>query len=711
MFATLLKKRTTAFFIIVFLTSTLLATYFTPNVAASPITITPISPSSGYVGESRQVIGTIDTPSGAYRILFDGKLVANGTASTQKAVSTTFSIPHCYKGNHTVTLQDVNATTSASTYLTVNTRYSINAIMPSQQTQLMEGQSTTIGVNVTGGEENDSLRANITIRLPYPLNNTAYYNSLQLVNTMHPGEYTANSTYPRDFGLGAHTNYTGIYKIAFNSTLATGSFNVGLTNATQYHRFGTVAIQGANYTQPNERAWINITLAGKTVFSTNVPAIEGVVNANWAIPWNATYGTYNVTVTNSTSPGTIKPIRDTQIFSVAQTTFPCQIHIKNLDNESVSGVAVGAYNGTLIVSSAISDDSGFAKLSLETYTYSFKAFLKGVQVGNISALSIGGNVTQTLVCQLANIRLSIKDETENPLPFIVVDLKYNYTTADSTKFSETRTFETNSTGIAYFQNTFVNISYSIEAKRYDHVFNRTSIGNLTASQWVNITCPTCTLFIHVVDSKELPLLGISVNVTEWSSELLVGNKLWLTDNWASVSLDLTFGRYRLKVYNYSAELDRLVVLNESIIDLTENRQFEKIHCKIVNLSPSILVVDYFGQPISNAEIKIERFSEIKHEWVEITPSRRTDSNGVASLPSLGGDYSISIYVLGQLGGIEPLYIDATNMFVFKMDKYTAIGGIVIETSQLVVYIALSSLIISLGIVFTYKKILRKTTKK
>ena len=164
------------------------------------------------------------------------------------------------------------------------------------------------------------------------------------------------------------------------------------------------------------------------------------------------------------------------------------------------------------------------------------------------------------------------------------------------------------------------------------------------------------------------------------------------------------------MYNYSADFDSPVILNETTVDLTEDRMFKKIYCKTANLSPSILVVDYFGNPIPGAEIRIERFSEIEQRWVEITP-RKTDSNGVASLPSTGGDYLISVYVMGQLSGIKSIYIDRTSMLAFKIDKYTAIAGLVIETTQLVVCIALGLLILSIGVILTYKKILLRITKK
>ena len=612
-------------------------------------------------------------------------------------------------------------TTSSSKSFIVNTKYYVTAVMPRNQTQLIESQSTTIRVNVTGGETKKPHDANVTVTLPQPVNAVYYNSSLHFTNTSRPGEYIAEGVYPRDFGSAAHTNYAGIYTIAVNTTLASGFFNVGFTNKTEYHRFETITIQGANYTKSDERVWINITSAGKTVFSTDVPATGGFVNASWTIPWNATYGTYNITITNSTSPGTVKPIRDTQLFTISKITFQCQIQIRNLDNESVNGVNVAACDGAKrdqIVTSAFSDSSGLAKLSLEAYRYFFKAFWKGVEVGNTSALDIKeDNITQTIVCRLANIKLHIEDVAKNPLPFISADLKYNYTRADGKKIEDLITLETDNMGFASLQNTFINTSYLIEAKRYGYAFNSTIIGNLTDSRWINITCPSKTLFIHVVDSKGRPIPHISVNVTEWSSELLVGNNV--TNDWASVSLTLTFGRYKVKVYNYSAELNSIVLLNETVVDVAKNLTedlaeyefFETIHCRIANLSPSVLVVDYFGQPIPNAEVKIERFSEIEQKWVGIASARRTDSSGNALLPSIGGDYSISIYILGQLSSIRSAYIGETDVLVFKIDKYAIIGGLIIETSQLVAYIALGLLIISLGVALFYKKILQKITKK
>jgi len=710
-FTTRLKKEVTIVLIVTLLASALLVINWTPRVSASLTTIISL-PASGKVKENVTLTGAIDTSNGIYRIFFDKELVKSGNASGT-AVNTKFSVPHRFKGNYTVILNDLSKKTNDSRIFRLDTNPQIEALVPRQPKQLVEGQEVTIRVNITGGEVGKSYYANVGVMLPL---GTTYYKFLTVnTTTGHPGELIADTIYPGDFGPDAHTNYTGTYFATLNTTIAIKSFQIGLTNATRYYRFGTVAIQAANYTtQPSEVALVNITCVStkKTVLLRNVTADAGVVNAEWTIPWNATHGNYNVTVATSSSPGTIKPKRDTQIFAIDPITYQCWIQVKNLGNQTVSGVEVHAFKGKGCVPPSVDDDdsdsSGFAKFAIEASMYSFKAYYKNADVGSIYALNVSGNINQTIDCQLASIKLLITDKDENPLPSIVIDSNCYYTTVSGRNW-DNRTLETDRNGTATFQNTFINASYLIEAKRYGYIFNRTIIENLTTTQWVNITCPVLTLFIHVLDSEGLPLTNVSINVTEWSSGILIGNMPWKTDNLGTASLNLTFGRYKVRAYNHSAELGGLVILNETTVDVVD-RQLEILHCRIVNLTPQVFVMDYFGQPIPNAEIRIERFSEFKREWVEIA-SRRTDSNGVASLPRIGGEYSISVYIMGQLGSVKSFYIDESSTLVFKIDKYTTIGGLVLETTQLIVYIALGLLIISLVMALTYKKILQRFTKK
>jgi len=676
---------------------------------APPVSITLITPETGHVGDTIRIVGEIDTPNGSYTIFFDEEGVQNGTTAN-KTVNATFSIPNRPKGNYIVRLHDGTTDYSDTTTFTLETAYYIEAAVPSPPRQLQEGQSTEIRVSVTGGIANTRYVADVTTTDPA---NTVFSNSsIQLTNTTNTGHGWANVMYPRDFGTNAHTDLTGIYKMAFNNTLATGNFTVGLTNATRYHRFQIVHIQATKYTQPNERVWINITSDTGTIFSQNVSPVNGIVNASWKISAITSYKTYRVTITNSTPIHTIKPVPDTQNFTIAIVKFLCQIHTRNLDNESVSGIAVEAYInvGEHVTSSTgvirISDENGLAKFLLDAGNYSFKAALNNVEVGNVPVFSLSENTTKVMTCQLVHIRTYIKDVDETPLPFINVSFMYNRTTVENQTIPTKTSVVTNSTGIAVLPNTFINISYTIEARRYNHLFNTTIIGNLTASLWVNLTCPTYPLFIHVLDSNEHPLQNAQVTVYEWSSECIVQSKATNeTGNWAS---ELTFGRYKIVVRNYNVDFKRLIILNETVLDLIED-QFHVIYCRIFGIALSVKVVDYLGQPVSNAIVEIERESE--QEWMKIEPPPETDSEGKVALPNIGGDYRLSVYVAGSLSEARTINLATSGQIVFKLDKHVLVSGYLFETSQLITYVS----IILLGAAFfsglMYKRYLQRSAHK
>jgi len=694
-------------------TAVLLVVTLTPFVMfraiAPPISIMSITPETGHVGDTIRIVGEIDTPNGSYTIFFDEEEVQSGTAA-DKTVNATFSIPNRPKGNCVVRLHDRTTDYSDTTIFTLETTYYIEAAVPSPPRQLQEGQSTEIRVSVTGGMANTRYVADVTTTDP---TNTVFSNSsIQLTNTTNTGHGWANVMYPRDFGTNAHTDLTGIYKMAFNNTLATGEFTVGLTNATQYHRFQIVHIQATKYTQPNEGVWINITSDTGTVFSQNVLPIDGIVDASWKISAITSYKTYRVTITNSTPIHTIKPVPDTQNFTVAKVEFLCQIHTRNLDNESVRGIDVEAYlnvgEHVTIATGVIriSDENGLAKFLLDAGNYSFKASLNNVEVGNVPVFSLSENTTKAMTCQLVHIRTYIRDVDETPLPFVNVVFMYNRTTVENQTIPTETSVVTNSTGIAVLPNTFTNIGYTIETRRYNHLFNTTIIGNLTASLWVNLTCPAYPLFIHVLDSNEHPLQNAQVTIYEWSSERIMQSKATNEiGNWVS---ELTFGRYKIAVSIYNSDFKQLIVLNETVLDLIED-QFHVIYCRFFGIALSVKAVDHLGQPVSNAIIEIERKSG--QEWVKIEPPPETDSDGKVTLPSIGGDYRLSVYVAGSLSEARTLNLATSGQTAFKLDKYVFVSGYLFETSQLITYVS----IILLGTAFfsglVYRKYLQRSVHR
>ncbi|MFQ5999344.1 MAG: hypothetical protein ACE5J6_01065 [Candidatus Bathyarchaeia archaeon] len=963
------RSKVAATFMAMLLVITLTAALL-PKATATPI-ITFIDPESGHVGDVVRVAGEIDTVNGSYTLFFDGEEVKNGTA-VGTAVNDTFIVPHRPLGNYSVMLHDattkVNYTFPIS--FAIETAYYVKVVVPPPPQQLQEGESTQILVNVTGGEANTVYSANITVTDP---SGTVYYNdTLQLTNTTNTGYGEGNITYPANFTSGAHTNYTGVYNIAFNETPASGNFTVGLTNAAEYYRFQVVGIRATGY-KPSESVWVNITFAGEDVISIPKNAsIGGVVEASWEIPGNASLGVYTVTVTNSTTPGTVKPVRDVQNFTVtggidptsgpvgttvrivgqidtqngtyrilwdgesvkegmcapgsvlvndtfvvptsvkgnhnitlydvtlgteslpfsfevttsyrvsadptriqegldttitldmygaeANTTYAFMINVTDptsahynatlavltnatgsgsnstsyyedfsadantnyvgtytiavvrdneilatenftvgltdrleygitetgtrvsirgagyeyfemvfvnitfagvpvpgypeltqaeadgsfiyywripkdakpgiytvtltnetgvhfkpvpdiqnftvveivarcktqnkYDGKPLADVTVKAYRDIDLIASGETNKNGTVDLRLDFGNYTFKALWREEEVGSLENQSITGNATlPPIKCELASITIAVNDEVGLPLPFI--DL-----TLTSKKTGPLPLPKTDNTGIAA-TNAFTNISYRIEARRYGHLFFNQSIGNLNVTRWINITCPTYTLFVYVLDSNGLPLQNVQVVVYEWSSERVTGTRI--TNASGSITLGATFGRYKIRVY----DSEYTIVLNETVVDLVQDQIFV-IHCKISNLDLSVVVIDYFGQPIPNAMVKLER--KFEQEYVNIA-NLTTESDGTASLPKIGGNYRISVYVRNKLFGVKTLYLDESKVIEFKIDKLIVVGGYPLEITQFITYILLGIVVAFFALALAYRKFYPRRVQK
>ena len=698
------KREMTFIFITTLLIIALIASSLPEATATpTPITIESIEPSSGYVGDVVRVIGEIDTVNGSYIIFFDEETVKDGTA-TDTAVNDTFIVPPRPMDDYTVTLHDTTTKSNytSSVLFTVQTAYLIKAVVPSPPEQLQEGDSTKILVNVTGGAENTVYSTNVTATDP---SGTVFYNdTLQLTNTTNTGYGKGNLTYPADFGVGAHTNYTGTYYIAFNETLATANFTVGITDKREYVRrylsegeeeTSEVVIQGSGY--GNETVTINIAYYNKTSlipvegYPKKENASDGIVTHKWKIPDNATLATYNVTLTSTTIE---KPVKDTQNFVVIDIIVSCQAQNK-YDDKPLAGVSINAFAGILSVGSRTTNGTGWVDFRLDRDHYSFGAYWREVLVGSLSSHIEGNPVDYVLrikfyiKCKLANLTINVRDK-DGSLPFI------NLTLVNATWAPERiPPFQTDHEGLASSK-AFTDVAYRIEARRYGHLFFNQSIGNLTKTignltDPFQIICPTYTLFIHASDSNEYPIQNATVEVVEWSSGRIAGKGK--TNEWGSIRINCTFGRYKVRVY----DVEQTVILNETVVDVIRNQFYLVLHCRTVNLDLSVKVIDCLGHPIPNAKIKIER------EDVE-TLNLSTGPNGIASEHKiLGGDYRISLYVAGRLCEIKSLFLEKSGEIVFQAGDYVMVGGHPLGCNQLITGISLTLLVVLSASALIYRR--------
>ena len=680
-----LSRRPTvaAIFMAILLAATFMASHLPEATAApSPVEIVAIDPVSGPIGATVRVIGGIDTANGSYRILFDGKEVKNGI-STEMVVDTTFAVPLCTTGNHSVTLVDVagGSQSSPSTFDVVTSYY-----VKLEPNRIQEGLNTNITVGVKEAEANTTLTFTINVT---DTTSSIYVANLN-VSTQATGSGSNAISYYQDFSPSATTKYVGTYTISVvegDEILASGNFSVGLTDRLEYGRTETgtrVHIRGAGY-EPNAGTQSNITIGAKSVAGlTSVADAQGVVTYFWQITKDAQLGIYTVTLGDENGVQ-IKPVPDVQNFTVTEVIVHCQTQNK-YDKEPLAGVSViAALLGETTVTGGVTNRTGWIELKVSHGNYTFKAFWKNVEVGSLNRSILENTTLPPIECDLAHLAITVKDETGFPLPFINVTVASNKTGVLQ--------FETNSTGTVA-TNTFANASYIIEAWRYGHLFASTQIENLTVNRWVDITCPTYTLFVSVLDSKGIPLRNVEVAAYEWSSGVAEPVQSETTDNVGKAVFHLTFGRYKIWVYDD----DHAIVLNKTVVNMIEDQLFFTVDCKIFNLDLSVTVKDYFGHPIPNALVNFER------EGVSVS-SHETGSKGIASFPNVtGGNCQISVSLMGKISETRTLYLDATKAIVFKLEKFVVVGGYPLETTQLIAYVSLGIVIALFASALIYRRL-------
>jgi len=562
--------------------------------------------------------------------------------------------------------------------------------------RIQEGLDT----NITVGVQEASVNATYTLKVNVTAPTGYSYVTKVSVTTNENGFGTNLTKFWSDFAASANTSYVGLYKIYVNETLATSNFTVGLTDKLRYLRSESVNIRGAGF-KANETVQINLKFSGGSVtgFPKNMTASpSGVVIDYWVIPADAPLGVYTLTLANATTGGTVKSPPDVQDFTIEGI---CEIQTLNLANQTVANVIIEAYNsktGGFLNLRQGTNGTGWVRFTLATGNYTFKAFWRSVEVG-VKNISVTGNIMLPFKVDLSNIKLTVIDETSTPLPFINLSLEYNYTTRAGTTFPEKESFTTNFTGSGQIRNVFTNISYIIEARRYGFLFNTTSIKSLPAISWNNITiiAPTYTMFVRMLDSKDAPAVGLKVSAYEWTSGISEPLQQAQTDSNGNVTFSLTVGRYRLRV-----DQD-ITFVNDFTVDLVQNPSFLVVRMDVYNVDLRVLVIDYFGQPIPNVSVELQRKNDSGYEMIQ---TKTTGSNGIASFNSIiGGNSRVYVSVAGRPGEIQYLYlVGPTEDAMFKMDGYIAVAGYALETSQFVTMVILLILIIAFIVASTYKRL-------
>jgi hypothetical protein len=671
-------------FLFLILAYTLTTLSLLPFVRAT-MAISSITPSSGNVGTQVQMAANLTTTGGRYEVRFDSDVVATGNA-TENSVSTSFTVPETIAGNHTVKIVDLATGENATSDFNVTTAYSMDVRLPESPLQLQENDSISISLNITGGDASKIYAANITVQTP---TGTSFAKTLDVV-TSTLGSEIAFTRYPDDFPTGANTNFVGDYTVTFNDTLGTKTFSVGLTNSTEYHRTQTVNIKAVY--KPDEN--VTVTTTGKDIHdSANLTDHIGLITYNWTVPMNASMGTYNVNIVSISSSPTTKSPPDSQDFTVPG--YAVNVTARNLAGDSVSAVEIRAFENGTSVTNVTTASTGMAILNLELGYYMCQAYSKNQNVGNLE-IAVNGTASADLTCNLTNLRIhtiAIVNEIEMAVPEVEI-----YLTPEDTIFS------TNTSGTVVAYSLLPNSSYTLNASRYTTQFNVTTIPQLLVNEnpvaWFNVTiiCPALRLRVTALKAGGQPLDAAIVKIQELLGGLhYEGN----VDANGLVSFNPVFGKYTVRVYDRNTGLE----LNETTVDLLQDSNIT-IYCSLYGLVVSVKVVDYFGQPLSNVNVTLQRQS--------LQPlSSKTQSDGQATFTNLiGGSFQIALYLSDQT---EPTIVQAVDVensttTVIKIEKYVSLAGFLIETSQFLITMVIAATLVLVVLLEVYRRRQAKTKK-
>jgi len=672
-----------------------------PRTKADTSAVT-VSPFEGYVDTTVQVTANTTIENSTYTILFDTTQVASGTA-VGTLVNATFQIPNAVSGMHNVTVRDQTGQTGQATgNFTVLTKYSLKTNVPVAPNQLQENSTVGISLNITGGEASFPYTANVTVNTPA---NTTFWMNFSLTATPTPGYYNATTNYPNITWTPttANTNYTGTYTVTWlNGTevKTTDTFFIGITNQTTYHRQDSIGVKAVDYT-PNDNVTITITgittTYNPTPFNATVNA-EGVIYTNWTVPSDAPRQKYKLTITPI--PTSKTNANDTQTFDVPG--FNTTVSTRNLANTTVPSIFLKTRDdATNINYTTLSDENGTAHFLLERGNSTSWAFFKDVEVGEMN-MPIAQESSFNFTLNLTTALIHVIDTQGNDIPFISITLSYNYTTNldTSQNKSATQLGQTNITGILQVDSLLTNITYALNASRYGQVFNQNNntVYNFPQTDYETITIllPSKTLHVTISDANNNPIEDATVRAIELAGG---ASPMGTTNSSGMTDLALAFGKYVIKVYKGT------ILLNETALDVfTEENA--TINCQLYGLSVSVSVVDYFGQPISNANVVLEREG--------LAPlSGQTQSNGAVTFDNvIGGEIHVTVYIAGQSQPVvaEDAIVDGSETISLKIEKYVVVAGFLIETSQLATIIIIVATVLILLSVEVYRRRHRKAKK-
>jgi hypothetical protein len=652
------------------------------SIGVSILQLTP-SEGSANVGTKINLIGTIYQSNGSYQVILNKYTVIASGQADGYYVDTNFTVPEIPSGTYSLQLRDVkyninsSATTSQVTSFTVVTGYSIL----SSATTIQEGGSVTLTTTVTGAQAGTSYYAYVKVTLPN--SGTTYTKTLFLGTANSQGTASLSTPFP-DVSFsptGASTNYAGTYTYTFNDTTASNIFNVNILDSTSYHRGQTVAIRAIGY-EADQTASITVTSVktGSVIDTIQATASsDGIITASYTVPQTADISDYTVKI-NPT--GIQKTIADSQTFAVEG--YSVTVQTVNLAGDIVPGISVQALDPlTNTASNSTTDNSGNADFKFEKGTIALTAYWNGVKVGTQN-ITVSGSGTFQLTCQLTNLKITVKNAVGTHIPFVNLNIQYNYQASGTQTGSATG--QTGPKGSYTLPSALAGATYLVDASIYNQIFNaaNNTFSNLPNQATVEVTiiCPTETIDFNVVGGNQTPITGARVELVEITNGLFYSAT---TDSNGAASAQVTFGTYRARVYKDNIQI------YETTLQVFSATQ-KQLTCSLYGIQVQVKVVDALGGAITNADVTLNGPQ---------TLTGTTKSDGTITFDNIvGGSMQVIVQAKENPDAYQALTanVDQSTTITVKMDKYIAFGSTLIPATFLLTIIIIIFAVVSLLLV-------------
>ena len=212
-----------------------------------------------------------------------------------------------------------------------------------------------------------------------------------------------------------------------------------------------------------------------------------------------------------------------------------------------------------------------------------------------------------------------------------------------------------------------------------------------ATTQATIICPSKNVTLTIKGYDNQAVQNARVELVELSNGLFYST----TSNSNGVATtQATFGMYRLRIYKDNA------LVNETSLQVFNDSQ-QQIRCTLYGIQLSVSVVDFFGSPISNANVTLNGAAKNSQQPLKATESQHLTTSSAATCKS-----SLKPKAHKTLHQAITVNVNEPTTVQIKLDKYVSVGGMLTQASTLITIIIILVIAVLFVVVEVYRR--RKT---